>query len=35
MSDLQTNLDKLQPILARLRDTGVMNRIDGQDCPAR
>lgn len=35
MSELETNLSKLQPILARIRDTGVMNRIGGQDMPAQ
>ncbi len=35
MSDLENNIAKLQPILARLRETGVMNRIGGQDAPAQ
>ncbi|MDX1780517.1 MAG: 5-carboxymethyl-2-hydroxymuconate semialdehyde dehydrogenase [Thalassovita sp.] len=35
MSDLQANLDKLHGYLARFRDSGVMNRINGQDRPAQ
>ncbi|MFD1509640.1 5-carboxymethyl-2-hydroxymuconate semialdehyde dehydrogenase [Lacimonas salitolerans] len=35
MSDLHANLATLAPILDRLRETGVMNRIAGQDCAAR
>ncbi|MCM2563142.1 5-carboxymethyl-2-hydroxymuconate semialdehyde dehydrogenase [Lutimaribacter sp. EGI FJ00015] len=35
MSDLQDNMQKLQPILDRVRASGVMNRIAGQDHPAQ
>ncbi len=31
---LDANMAKLRPILARIAETGVMNRIGGQDCPA-
>jgi 5-carboxymethyl-2-hydroxymuconic-semialdehyde dehydrogenase len=34
MSDLQTNIEKLNGYLARFKDTGVLNRIGGQDLPA-
>ena len=34
MSDLQTNIEKLSGYLARFKDTGVLNRIGGQDLPA-
>ncbi|THD72079.1 5-carboxymethyl-2-hydroxymuconate semialdehyde dehydrogenase [Thalassobius vesicularis] len=34
MSDLQNNLDKLGGYLARFKETGVLNRIGGQDVPA-
>ncbi|WP_166418763.1 5-carboxymethyl-2-hydroxymuconate semialdehyde dehydrogenase [Cochlodiniinecator piscidefendens] len=32
MSDLQTNIEKLNGYLERFRDTGILNRIDGEDC---
>lgn len=35
MSDLTTNLKTLQPILDRLKDTGILNRIGGQDVAAQ
>ncbi|WP_323784783.1 5-carboxymethyl-2-hydroxymuconate semialdehyde dehydrogenase [Thalassovita sp.] len=35
MSDLQANIDKLNSYLARFRETGVLNRIAGQDLPAQ
>ncbi|MGH1354755.1 MAG: 5-carboxymethyl-2-hydroxymuconate semialdehyde dehydrogenase [Thalassovita sp.] len=34
MSDLQTNIEKLNGYLARFKDTGILNRIGGQDLPA-
>ena len=33
-SALDANIARLRPILARIAETGVMNRIGGQDCPA-
>jgi 5-carboxymethyl-2-hydroxymuconic-semialdehyde dehydrogenase len=33
MSDLQNNIEKLSGYLARFKDTGIMNRINGQDVP--
>ena len=35
MSELQTNIDKLNTYLARFKETGVMNRIGGRDVPAQ
>src|SRR5690554_3919189 len=32
--ELSRNLEKLAPHLARLAESGVMNRIGGRDCPA-
>lgn len=34
MSELHTNIDKLNGYLARFKDTGILNRIGGQDRPA-
>ena len=34
MSDLQQNIEKLQGYLARFRETGVLNQIGGEACPA-
>ncbi|MDD9908456.1 MAG: 5-carboxymethyl-2-hydroxymuconate semialdehyde dehydrogenase [Ahrensia sp.] len=34
MAQLQDNIDKLQTYLARFRDTGVLNRIAGEDAEA-
>ena len=34
MSDIEDNLAKLDGLLARFRDGGVQNRINGQDCGA-
>lgn len=34
MSDLHDNLEKLDLYLARFRQTGILNQIDGQTCPA-
>lgn len=33
MSDLSANIDKMTAHLARFRDTGILNRIGGQDVP--
>jgi len=35
MSDLQANIDQRNSYLARFRETGVLNRIAGQDLPAQ
>ncbi|MDQ2095034.1 5-carboxymethyl-2-hydroxymuconate semialdehyde dehydrogenase [Rhodalgimonas zhirmunskyi] len=34
MSELENNIAKAEAYLARFRDTGVLNRIGGADCPA-
>ena len=34
MSDLATNIAKAETYLARYADSGILNRIGGQDCPA-